>query len=192
MKLLETILMDGGQPCHLNYHQMRLEKSLKTLFETPRIHDLQKIIPNKDTKEGLLRCRVLYDEHTAQVTFHPYTPLYKKAFYLKEIDFSYDFKFADRTAIDAAMSGLSEESDAIFVKNGLITDTSIANIAIWEKGAWLTPAKPLLEGTTRARLLNEKKLVCADITVKDLKKAEKIALFNALTGFYEVTSAKIF
>ena len=69
------------------------------------------------------------------------------------------------------------------VQNNLVRDTSIANIALFKNGRWLTPKEPLLCGTTRARLLIEKKIFEADITPKELCQAQKIALLNAMIGF---------
>ena len=91
-----------------------------------------------------------------------------------------------RDAIQRCMSELNNGVEAVFIKEGLIADTSIANIACKIDDKWLTPKKPLLEGTTRARLLDEKKLILADISVEDFKRATSIAFLNALTGFYEL------
>lgn len=132
------------------------------------------------------RCRVVYDQTTIEIEYIPYTPNYKKSYELIPINFSYEDKYLDRSEIDNVMSGLQKEYEAIFVKNNLITDTSIANIACYIDNQWFTPKEPLLLGTTRQRLLNEKKLKVADITVEDFKKAKKVAFFNALTGFYEL------
>ena len=41
------------------------------------------------------------------------------------------------------------------MKQGLLTDTSIANIALSDGTHWYTPAHPLLKGTKRAALLEE-------------------------------------
>jgi len=84
------------------------------------------------------------------------------------------------------MQTAEEGCELIFVKDGLISDSSIANVACLIHNQWLTPKKPLLLGTTRARLLDEKKLTTADISVEDFKSSDKIAFFNALTGFYEL------
>ncbi len=132
------------------------------------------------------RCRFVYDQENYELEFIPYKPLFKTDYKLLEIDFDYPYKYLDRTPIDQAKEGLHTHEEIIFVKRGLITDTSIANIACYINNEWLTPAKPLLEGTARARLLDEKKLTLADITLEDFEKASKIAFFNALTGFYEV------
>jgi 4-amino-4-deoxychorismate lyase len=68
-------------------------------------------------------------------------------------------------------------------KNGFLTDTSIANIAIFDGDNWLTPKKPLLEGTTRNRLLENKDIIESNIDLNMLKNAKKIALMNAMIDF---------
>ena len=73
--------------------------------------------------------------------------------------------------------------EIIIVKNGIVTDTTIANIAIFYDEVWITSKNCLLKGTTRNRLLEDKFLVEKDITVNMLKKASKIALMNAMIDF---------
>ena len=73
-----------------------------------------------------------------------------------------------------------------YVKNGAISDTPIANVAFLKEGLWYTPDTPLLEGTTRARLIDEKFLHVRRITPEDLPHYEGMAVMNALTGFAEI------
>jgi 4-amino-4-deoxychorismate lyase len=79
----------------------------------------------------------------------------------------------------------------LIVKNNLLCDTTIANIALLIDNQWLTPSTPLLEGTTRARLLDEGFLSAACLTSKDIQKADKIAIMNAMVGFVEVENGII-
>lgn len=74
----------------------------------------------------------------------------------------------------------------LIVRNGLLTDTSIANIALWNGLHWYTPAHPLLKGTHRARLLDEGILTERDIPVEEIKQYQKICLFNAMLHFGEM------
>ena len=76
--------------------------------------------------------------------------------------------------------------EVIIVKNGIVTDTTIANIAIFYENLWITSTNCLLNGTTKARLIEEKKLIQKDITLEMLKKSTKIALMNAMIGFDEI------
>jgi 4-amino-4-deoxychorismate lyase len=48
---------------------------------------------------------------------------------------------------------------------------------------WLTPKTPLLNGTTRQRLLDDGKIVEAEIKVHELRRFTKVALLNAMIGF---------
>ncbi|MFW2308283.1 aminotransferase class IV, partial [Aliarcobacter butzleri] len=75
--------------------------------------------------------------------------------------------------------------EVIFIKNEIVTDTTIANIAIFYVNSWITSKNCLLGGTTRARLIDEKKLLEKDITMDMLKNASKVALMNAMIGFDE-------
>ena len=98
----------------------------------------------------------------------------------------YEDKTTERSALEALYAQRGDADDVLIVQNGLITDTTVANVACLIGGCWLTPARPLLEGTARARLLAEGKLREADITLTMAMAAEKIAVMNALSGFVEV------
>ena len=65
----------------------------------------------------------------------------------------------------------------------MITDTSIANIAFYDGEKWLTPKRPLLKGTTRARYLKSGLVIEKDIFVDDIKLFTKVALMNAMIDF---------
>ena len=53
--------------------------------------------------------------------------------------------------------------DVIIVRNGLITDSSYANLIFFDGREWITPKVPLLEGTCRARLLASGKIKTGNI-----------------------------
>ena len=108
----------------------------------------------------LLRCKVIYDKNgIIDVTYFPY----KK----REIT---SFKIVNCDEI-------------IIIKEGVVTDTSIANIAIFYQGNWITSKQCLLKGTVRNRLLEEKRLIEKDINLPMLQSASKIALMNAMIDF---------
>ena len=97
----------------------------------------------------------------------------------------------DRKEIDKLFEKRGKADDILIVKNGFITDTSIANIAFFDGKKWFTPKTCLLRGTTRERLLKEKKIFEKDIRVEDIKRYKKIALLNAMIGFYIVENCII-
>ena len=56
-------------------------------------------------------------------------------------------------------------------------------IALFDGHEWVTPRKPLLVGTRRAALLDQGVLQQADLSVADLRAAQKVRLFNAMIDF---------
>jgi len=183
MKFFETIRIEDGRIHHLPYHQRRVDATLAAHYPHASIDLAGRITPPPD---GLWRCRVVYDDEIDSVSYHPYTPRKVSSIRLIEADIDYPYKYCDRSAIDELFAQRGDADEILIVKEGLLTDTSIANIALYIEGTWLTPAKPLLAGTTRARLIDEGALKTADLTPDDLKRAQKVALLNAMVGFLEV------
>lgn len=181
--LLETIRCEEGAALHLTYHQRRLEHSLKTLG-LDVTYDLSTLL--SPPKTGVWRCRFLYDgtDHTTE--YLSYTPrTFTSLRLIRDDTIDYPLKTADRSALDALYAQRNGCDDVLIVRRGLLTDTTIANLALRIGGTWFTPFAPLLKGTTRARLINEGFLHVASLSEADLKNADKIALFNAMMGFVE-------
>ncbi|WP_457749823.1 aminotransferase class IV family protein [Sulfurimonas sp.] len=177
MQYLETIKALDGELYNLKYHQKRLDETIKN--SNIILKDI--VLP---PASGLFRCRVVYDAKNYEVTYHPYKKKNIKTLKLVcDDEISYARKYCERSAIDVLMQKKSFCDDILIVKNGLVTDTSIANIAFKYKNNWLTPKKPLLAGTTRARLLQNHKIVEEDISVKDLENFTQVALMNAMIDF---------
>ncbi len=183
-KLLETIRCEQGQPAHLAYHQQRVDRSLRQLGYALHL-DLASLIMPPDT--ALYRCRVIYDATSTIVEYIPYQTKSVQTLQLIQADtLDYALKYADRTELDLLFAQRGAADDILIVQNGLITDTSIANIAFFDGRRWLTPKHPLLAGTTRARLLDEKKIAESDIAPDDLSDFTTFALLNAMVGFQKV------
>jgi len=114
-----------------------------------------------------------------------------KSFTLINSNISYPYKFLDRRELDNLFSQRGNLDEIIIIKDGYLSDTSKANIALFIDNRWLTPAKPLLLGTTRARLLDEGLLKEANLTILDLKRAKRLAIMNAMVGFISLDIGKI-
>lgn len=177
MKYFETIKCEDFEIFNLEYHEKRVANSIGLNL------NLQEYI-YPPTNE-LLRCKVIYNENEIlSVDFFPYKKREIKSFKVINDDkINYSKKYLDRSSLDRLFDKKDTCDEIIIVKNGLLTDTSIANIAIFDGNSWLTPKKPLLLGTTRARLLKEGKILEKDIDLKMLKNAKKIALMNAMIDF---------
>ncbi|MBU1927704.1 aminotransferase class IV family protein [bacterium] len=184
-KFFETIKVLDGQIFHLEYHQKRYESVLESLGIVEYKNLLEHLNP---PKKGLFRCKIIYDENSFDVSYYEYTKRDIKSLKLVYDDsIQYTCKSTDRESLDALFKLRESCDDVLIVKNSLLTDTSIANVAFYRDGSWYTPKRALLKGTTRARLLQEKKIVEEDIYVKDLKNYTGIALLNAMIEFDIIT-----
>jgi 4-amino-4-deoxychorismate lyase len=182
--LFETIRIEGGTPRHLAYHNARMNRSRRELFGPSDDLDLAPAIRVPDgAGAGLLRCRVTYGGAIGDVTFAPYEPRVVRSLALADGErLDYARKYADRSGIEKLLEG-TEADDVLIVRKGLVTDTSAANTAFFDGTLWLTPATPLLPGTTRARLLDFGLIVARDIRIADIAGFEAVALMNAMIGF---------
>ncbi|MEA1893451.1 MAG: aminotransferase class IV family protein [Campylobacterota bacterium] len=185
---LETIRLVDAKIFNLSYHQKRYEEVLHSLG-CSEFKDLKEYLHPPHV--GTYRCRLVYSVDNITVTYHRYEKRDIKSLKLVYNDtIDYAKKSTCRKEIDKLFEMRGRCDDILIVKNSFITDTSIANIAFYEKGVWSTPSKPLLEGTTRARLLDEGKIIQADIKVQELYRYSKIALLNAMLDFDIITTSK--
>ena len=178
---LETIKAIDGKIFNISYHQKRYESVLNSLGMQKYKNLLEYLNPPQN---GLYRCRVVYSLDEIFVTYH----LYKKRdiqtlklVYNDEI--KYELKSTDREYLNTLFELKENCNDIIIVKNGFVTDTTIANIALFQDGIWFTPKEALLKGTTRTRLLDEGKIVEKSISVNDIFHYTQVALLNAMIDF---------
>jgi 4-amino-4-deoxychorismate lyase len=179
--LLETIRIEEGSTLYLDYHNQRFNHTRKRLFSIHKPIDLADLIT--PPPEGLYRCRILYGRTIQKVDYIPYAPKSIKTISLVESDISYSFKYADRSELEHLLSLSPQSDEVLIVKEGLLTDTTVANVAFLEKGKWITPKRPLLEGTTRKRLLDEGFLTAKTIRSDEIDRFDGFALMNAMIGF---------
>ena len=179
--LLETIKIEDGEIYNLVYHQRRCTKSRQILFGSNDILDLSSFIDAPKT--GLYRCRILYAEHLHSIEYIPYTSKEIRSLRIVSSDIEYSLKYADRDALNALLESNRDVDEVIIEKEGFLTDTTISNIAFFDGKQWVTPVKPLLEGTMRAKLIDEGFLQPGKIKKEDLKNYSKVALMNAMIGF---------
>lgn len=176
----ETIKCDDGIAYNLDYHCQRIARTIMI-----NINLQEYVLPIND---DFLKCKVLYNKHgVIDVFYEPYVKKIFKSFKIvNDNSIEYKYKSTNRKELNSLFEKKNNCDEIIIVKNGLVTDTSIANIAIFDGEFWLTTKRPLLRGTTQARLLKEKEIFAADISVEMLKKAKKIALLNAMMGMKEI------
>jgi len=177
MNYIETIKCEDMEVLNIKYHQNRISRTIGK-----NISLLDYIYP---PSSKLLKCKITYnEEEIISVIFDEYHK--KNISTLKIIHddtLDYQYKYEDRDQLNSLLLYKENAEDIIIVQNNLITDTSIANIAILIDNQWFTPKKPLLMGTTRQRYIENGKLKEVDIGMDMIKKAEKIALLNAMIDF---------
>jgi 4-amino-4-deoxychorismate lyase len=178
MICFETIKVENGKFLNLKYHQQRIDRTREFLGFNDKL-ELKEQSFNLP-QNGEFRLRIDYAKEIKSFTCKPLTCREFKEFRIVESDIKYEFKYVNRDELDALKV---DEKEIIIVKDGLLTDTTIANIAIRVDGIWLTPKTPLLLGTTRARLIDSGFLKCEDLTLIDFKKAQNFAIMNALIDF---------
>ena len=181
----ETIRIQNRIIHNRTYHNARLNRTISEIFGIMRAYDIAEYI-TLPADDAIYRCKLVCDTQIRDVTLTPYTPRSYRSFQCIEADISYPCKALERTTIDSLFARRGDADDIIIVKEGLLTDTSIANIALYDGLVWYTPASPLLEGTMRASLLDQKRLKPKALTPKDLQKCVGFAIMNAMTGFYQL------
>jgi 4-amino-4-deoxychorismate lyase len=179
--LLETIKIENGEVFNLHYHQKRFDKSRLDLFGDTTEIDLSTV--TEAPKKELYRCRILYDTQIRSIEYIPYRAKVIRTLKVVPARIEYAYKYANRDAFNTLLQNHPDVDEIIIEKDGFITDTTISNLAFYDGVQWLTPANPLLPGTMRAKLLDEKVIFEAPIQKKDLKKYTHVALMNAMIGF---------
>ncbi|MDH4091804.1 MAG: aminotransferase class IV [Cyclobacteriaceae bacterium] len=184
-RLIESIKLQDGEFCNLFYHAQRMNRSCKELYGHRELFDLEAFLDNIERPlQGLYKCRIVYDHESRQVEFLPYQPTLITSLQLVvENRISYAFKFADRREIDRLHAQRKDCDDVIIVKQGLITDSSYANIAFKKGSRWYTPALPLLKGTMRTNLLERNIIYEQEIGVDEIRTFKSFKLINAMFEF---------
>ncbi len=177
MTYFETIKCKDEEIHNLDYHQKRIAKTVGLNV------NLQDFIYPPNNK--LLKCKVIYDKSgILDILFSIYTPREIQTFNLVIDDnIKYKYKATNRKELDDLFDKKDSADEIIIIRDGLITDTSISNISIFDNNHWITPRLPLLEGTCRNRLIKEGFIIQKDITISQLLNAKKFALMNAMIDF---------
>ena len=185
--LFETLKVVNKKTLNVSFHNERMNRSRYELFSCRNELNLNEVveIPNDITKD-VYRCKVIYSDTIKDVEFRKYIPRtieHLKIVYSDEIDYS--FKYLDRKIFDELLikNNCQENEDILIVKNGRVTDTSYSNVVLFDGKEWHTPKYPLLEGTKRAKLLYDKRILEKDVMIYDLKHYEQIILINAMLEF---------
>lgn len=186
--LVESIKWKDGVIYNLEYHQQRLNLSMKELFPEAAVIDLAiELSAIQLPFLGLYKLRVVYSSLIEKIEIEPYTLRSiqsLKVVYQNNID--YHLKYADRQVLNQLFSQRGNCDDIIIVKNGVVTDSFSANLLFFDGQRWVTPDSPLLKGTQRQYMLDNGLIFEKHITLKDLASFQKVGLINAMMDFDEM------
>ncbi|MCK9507214.1 MAG: aminotransferase class IV [Pigmentiphaga sp.] len=188
-RFLETIKLKDGLFYRLPYHQQRINRCFAFYFKDCKAPDLAAFLLDKDfPKSDVYKCRVLYD---VQGFMDPEFVLYQMKHIqtfkiMNTILEPFCCKPADRSVFEELFALRGHADDVLLVRDGLLTDTSFANIACFDGVKWVTPRHPIIYGTQRAYLLKEKMIIEKDIQLDKLHQYKKLRLFNAMIEFGEL------
>jgi len=184
-RFVESVQLKDGVFKRLDLHQERLLRAMKDCCPKAKVIDLKSVLMHTSfPAEGLFKCRVVYDSQIREIEFIPYVKREIHSLKLVETQMeSSHCKKEDRSLLNAAFALRGDCDDVILVKDGLLTDTSFTNIALFDGLTWVTPLVPLIYGVNRAQLVREGRLTEKDINSADLVNFKRVTLFNALNEF---------
>ncbi|MEN8041360.1 MAG: aminodeoxychorismate synthase component I [Actinomycetota bacterium] len=201
LELIETIRWDDGWLL-LDEHLARLSKSA-TYWDMPcEVDSLRPMLAEIETElSGPTRLRIVaYGEGKVSFSFDtaperfalgpgpaeepvrlridvdPLDPRNPRLFH----------KTTDRHHFDVRRKRHADVDDVLCVNNrGLVTESTISNVAFLINGAWFTPPMTdgLLPGVLRGKLIDDGVLTERSIPVADALAAEAVALLNSVRGW---------
>lgn len=183
--LFETVCLLEGKIQHRAYHEARYRKSYSQVFGKLPPHPLLVglHIPEAYT-QGKVKMRIDYNEKERECRFSSYTSISLTDLKLVHSStIAYSLKHVDRSELISLWNQRGTCQDVLIVKDGWITDSSYTNIILFDGGEWWTPDTPLLVGTCRERLIQEKKITAAPIHVDELDQFTHFQLINAMRDF---------
>jgi len=192
-QFIETIRIKNGRLKNLSYHNDRIRMTRGAFFSDYSEIKIEEYITLPELDDtALIKCRVIYGRSVDKIEFLPYERQIVKS--LKTIvanEVIYSYKYNDRRELKDLFSLRGSCDDILIIKNNLLTDTSYANIVLYDGSDWITPATPLLKGTCRARLIDRGIIRESDIPPESLKKFKKLRLINAMIPFEESEDIEI-
>ncbi len=199
-QILETIRISNFIPENIDLHQIRMDNAYKTVFKKQNPISLENIFQSEKITDNLVyKWRIIFSENNYSTSIEIYNIKPVKSLKLIDIPYNFDYsiKLADRSKINSFYSLKGNCDDVILVKNGLLTDSSYANLVFKFKNQLFTPKIPLLNGIRRTLLINVKKVEIINISVEDIDKYEGVYLVNSMMDievapFIEINNIEIF
>jgi 4-amino-4-deoxychorismate lyase len=192
-QFFESICVKDGIAENISFHQFRVNKTLNAFDASKHSIELTTIVQELVLPvEGLFKLRISYDLNgNYQSAFTPYQYKQIQNFALVDIKgHRYDYKFSNRDWINEALIQ-SAQDEVLMHDGGLIKDCSYTNIVFYDGVNWYTPSVPLLEGTQRAKLIQEGIITPKALYITDLPNFQKFKCINAMIHWDVAVEYKI-
>ena len=181
MVFSEALKVKNGQFYDLSLHDDRINRTIRHFFGIDSPFAISDITIPKEYKTGLVKCRIEYNKQILSVDFTPYS--FRNISKLKivtdnEIDYTY--KWADRSALNRLVAEKEDCDDILIIKNGLVTDTSFANVVFEDESGLYTPTTFLLNGTKRQSLLQQSIIKEREIRLEDISNYTTLHIINTM------------
>ncbi len=198
---LEAIEWTDGRARRLTYHQQRIDAAFRCRYPELRPFDLAAELEGiqeagSDERmesgcffpgKGRYKLRLEFDFKLRRLEFQEYRLRKVESLQAVAIDQEpMEYKSSARELINAAFAQRGDCDDVVLIRDGLLTDTSYSNIALFDGRKWLSPRIPLLYGTRRAYLIDRGQIETADLRLEDIGRFQLLRIFNALIGFGEL------
>ena len=182
----ETLCVLDGKIRSPKQHESRYQRTLREYYG---VSNPRPLLEGVDVPQpflsGRVKLKIAYNakgEKDCHFSPYPYHPI-ERLQCVEAPELSYGYKFFDRSALDALVTQKGDCDDILILQHGKVRDSSYTNICFWTGSEWLTPQTPLLAGTMRAQLLDEKRLITADISTQDFPLFKGFKLINAMRDF---------
>ena len=179
---IEVLKVKDGAFIDPQPHIERIFRTTHHFFDEPLVVKLTNDLIPDNMLNGLVKCRIVYDEAIHSIDFEKYAMRTIKSLRIIENDLiDYKYKYLNREVINNLMAKRNDCDDILIVINSLITDTSYTNVVFKDFNEKLfTPTSTLLPGTKRKKLLDTGIIREKEIRVNDIKKYKGLYLINAM------------
>ena len=179
---IETICYEQGRFQRIGLHNERCNRTRKQFFgiQVPLQLDSILSVP-EELKDKTVKCTITYGADIVHIDYNLYQirPVHSLQMVVDDT-IEYSFKYADRTMINTLFGLRGQSDDILIIKNGLITDTSYANIIFKKGDKWYSPRNPLIKGTRLESYLRNNSISPALLRPKDLPCFSEARLINAM------------
>lgn len=186
-QFIETICYENGSFQRIRLHNERCNRTRNYFFGCLPPLDLALLLSVPiHLKSDKVKCTVTYGADIENIEYASYKirPIGSLQMVYDDT-IEYDFKFADRLKLSELCQKKGQCDDILIIKNGLISDTSYANVIFLQGDSWYSQQNPLLKGTRLESYLIAKRVIPSLLRPKDLCLFSEVRIINAMISIEE-------